>query len=120
MYSGYGIAFDGASLCIFDSDFERKVVIFGVDNISSSHTDNRKNNLLVLGEGTTYDINGSVGTAGKKFSINFSETRTKFCLSLLFNGGNSYLFVTRIEIYKFKADNENVQLSNSVLSKKHI
>ena len=42
MYSGYGIAFDGASLCIFDSDFERKVVIFGVDNISSSHTDNRK------------------------------------------------------------------------------
>ena len=72
----------------------------------------------MLGEGTTYDISGSVSTAEKKFSINFSETRTKFCLSLLFNGSNSYLFVTGIEIYKFKADNKNVQLSNSVLFKK--
>ena len=60
----------------------------------------------MLGEGTTDDISGSVSTAEKKFSINFSETRTKFCLSLLFNGSNSYLFVTGIEIYKFKADNK--------------
>ena len=29
----------------------RNVVIFGVNNSSSSHADNRKNNILVLGEG---------------------------------------------------------------------
>ena len=40
----------------FDNGFARNVVIFGVDNISSSHTDNQKNNFLVLVEGPT-DIN---------------------------------------------------------------
>ena len=32
----------------------RIFVIFDVDNSSSSHTDNCKNNFLVLGEGPTY------------------------------------------------------------------
>ena len=45
----------------------------------------------MLDEGTTDDINGSVGAALKKLSINFSKA--KFCLSLHFNGDNSYLFV---------------------------
>ena len=40
----------------FDNGFARNVVIFGVDNIWSSHTDNQKNNFLVLVEGST-DIN---------------------------------------------------------------
>ena len=40
----------------FGNGFARNVVIFGVDNISSSHTDNQKNNFLVLVEGPT-DIN---------------------------------------------------------------
>ena len=66
------------------------------------------NNLLVLGEGPTNGINGSIGAIEKKFSINFSETRTKFFLSLHGNGGNSYLFVNGKEIYKFKADNKIV------------
>ena len=66
------------------------------------------NNFLVLGEGPTNDINGSIGAIEKKFSINFSETRTKFFLSLHDNGGNSYLFVNGKEIYKFKADNKIV------------
>ena len=50
-YSGYGIPLAGAGEWNFDNDFARNVVIFGVDKISSSHTDNRKNNFLVLGEG---------------------------------------------------------------------
>ena len=33
-------------------------MIFGVDNTLSSHADNHKNNLLVLGEGPTCGING--------------------------------------------------------------
>ena len=66
------------------------------------------NNFLVLGEGPTNDINGSIGAIEKKFSINFSETRTKFFLSLLDSGSNSYLFVNGKEIYKFKADHEIV------------
>ena len=30
-------------------------------------------------------------------------TKKKFCLSLHYNGANSYLFVNGVEIYKFKA-----------------
>ena len=44
----------------------------------------------------------------KRFSINFTKVNTKFCLSLRYNVDNSYLFVNGKEIFKFKADNENV------------
>ena len=101
-YNGRGIAFDGEGSWSFDHDFARNVVIFGVDNSSSSHTDNQKNNFLVLGEGPTQGINDSTGAAEKK-SINFSKANTKFCLSLHYNGDESYLYVNRTEIYKFKA-----------------
>ena len=34
---------------------------------------------------------------------NFTVTKKKFCLSLHYNGANSYLFVNGMEIIKFKA-----------------
>ena len=36
------------------------------------------------------------------YSINFTVTKKTFCLSLLYNGTNNYLFVNGTEIYKFK------------------
>ena len=65
----------------FGNNFPRNVAVFGVGNSSSSYTDNRKNSFLALGEGTTNDINGSTCVAEKKFSINFSKSNTKLCLS---------------------------------------
>ena len=44
----------------------------------------------------------------KKFSINFTKSNTRFCLSLHYNADSSYLFVNGKEIFKFKADNKNV------------
>ena len=108
MYSGYGITFDSASSWSFDNDTARNVIIFGVDNSSSSHADNHKNNFLVVGEGPTFGINGRFGTPRKNFSINFSKANTKCCLNLHYNADNSYLFVNGKEILKFKADNKNV------------
>ena len=35
-----------------------EIIIFSVNNSSSSHVDNRKNNFLILGLGPTYGING--------------------------------------------------------------
>ena len=49
-----------------------------------------------------------LGSPEKKFSINFTEANTKFCLSSHYNADNSYLFFTGNEIFKFKADNKNV------------
>ena len=48
---------------------------------------------MILGEGPTSDINGSLGSPEYKFIIYFSKENTKFCLSLHYSGGNSYLFV---------------------------
>ena len=70
-----------------------------------------KNKLLFLDEGATDDINDSVGIAEKNFSITFSKAKTKFWLILHYNGDNSYLLVTGIEIYKFKVNQENFNFS---------
>ena len=42
------------------------------------------------------------------YSINFTVTKKKFCLSLHYNGANSYLFVNGTEIYKFKAKDSKI------------
>ena len=40
--------------------------------------------------------------------INFIVTGKKFCLSLHYNGANSYLFVNGKEIHKFKAKDSEI------------
>ena len=47
-------------------------------------------------------------TPEKMYSINFTEKNKKFCLSLHYNGANSYLFVNGTEIYKFKAKDSEI------------
>ena len=42
------------------------------------------------------------------YSINFTKENTKFCLSLHYNGANSYLFVNGTEIIKFKAKDSEI------------
>ena len=61
-----------------------------------------KKDILVLGKGPTQGLENTL-TAEKKYSVNFTVTKKKFCLSLHYNGVNSYLFVNGTEIYKFKA-----------------
>ena len=46
MHSCYGIAFEGTAF--FGNESARNVLILEIDNSSSSHTYNRKNNFLVL------------------------------------------------------------------------
>ena len=45
------------------------------------------------------------------YSINFTVTKKKCCLSLHYNGANSYLFVYGTEIYKFKAKGSEIVAS---------
>ena len=44
----------------------------------------------------------------KIYSINFTVTKKKFCLSLFYNGANSNLFVNAKEIYKLKAKDSEI------------
>ena len=73
----------------------------------SIHIDNKKKDILVLGRGPTQGLEITL-TAEKMYSINFAEKNKKFCLSLHYNGANSYLFVNGTEIYKFKAKDSEI------------
>ena len=63
---------------------------------------------MILSKGPTYGINENFGSPEKKFCSNFTKTNTKFFISLYYNADNSYLFINGQEIFKFKADNKNV------------
>ena len=43
-----------------------KLIIIGVDNSSSSHSENGKKSFLILANGPTFGINGSFGSPEKK------------------------------------------------------
>ena len=75
---------------------------------SSPHIDNKGKDILVLGRGPTQGLGENSLTAEKMYSINFTVTKKKFCLSLHYNGANSYLFVNGTEIYKFKAKDSEI------------
>ena len=108
LYSGYGIGFDRKGSFSFPGGgFGLNVIIFGVDMSSSVHVDNKKKDILILGKGPTQGLEHTL-TAEKMYSINFSKGYTKFCLSLHYNGANSYLFVNGTEIIKFKAKDSEI------------
>ena len=118
VYSEYGMTFDSAGPWSFDNDFARNVITFCDDNSSSSHSDNPKNNFLILGESPIDGINERFGSPEKKFNINFSKRNTKFCLGLHYNADNSYLFVNGKEI--FKVCNKNVNFPTQGITWKYI
>ena len=58
--------------------------------------------ILIHGKSPTQGLKDTL-TAEKLYSINFTEEKTKFYLSLHDNRANSYLFIKSTEINKFKA-----------------
>ena len=59
---------------------------------SSLHIDNKGKSILVLGKSVTQGLNHTLA-AENQYSINFTRPHIKFCLSLHFNGCDSFLFV---------------------------
>ena len=110
-FSGYGIGFDRRSRFSFPNGrLGQNVIIFGVDMSSSAHIDNNKKDILIHGKGATQELEHTL-TSEKLYSINFIVTKKKFCLSLHYNGANSYLFANGTEIYKFKAKDSEIVAS---------
>ena len=106
-YSRYGIGFDRKGFFSLSNEIGRNVIIFGVDISSSSHIYNKKKDILVFGKGPTQGLENTL-TAEKLHLINFTKHNTKFCLSLHYNGSNSYLFINGTEIIKFKANDSEI------------
>ena len=60
-YSGYGIGFDRRSIFSFTGGgFGQNVLIFGADMSTSTHIDNKKKDILVLGRGPTQGLESTL------------------------------------------------------------
>ena len=102
-YSGYSIGFDlGSEFSLPDGSMGKNIIIFEVDMSSSAHIDNKNKNILILGKGPTEGLDNTALTAEAEYSINFSRSQRKFCLSLHYNGHNSFVFLNATKIYQFK------------------
>ena len=64
--------------------------------------------MLILDECPTQGLDDTTLPAEKKYSFNFTESRNKFCLSLHYNGANSYFFINGVEIHKCKDKNSEI------------
>ena len=74
---------------------------------SSTQINNKKKDILLLGKEPTQGLEHTL-TVEKMYSIKFTVTKKKFCLSLHYNGANSYLFVNGTEIYNLKAKDSEI------------
>ena len=115
-YKGYGICFDERSQfghtmiegSLTHTSNGRNVLIFGVDMRFSAHATNRANHIYVMGDGLTQGIHDTTLYAEKKYLKNFTETFSKFVLSLHYNEDDSYLFVNGRQELKFKAKKDQL------------
>ena len=81
----------------------RNVLIFGVHKNLVIHSNNKANNIFIMGDGFAPGINDTTLYAEKIYSQNFTAVNKKFVLSLHYNGDDSYLFVNGKQELKFKA-----------------
>ena len=72
------------------------------------YVDNRKKDILILGEDPTQGLDDTTLTSEKKYSISFTEYIKRLCLILHDNRGSSYLFVNGVEIHKFEAKDSEI------------
>ena len=115
-YKGYGICFDESerfSHLRKEGNFNhttlaRNVIIFGVDMSFSKHTNNKANNIYVMGKDYVQKINDTTIYAEKIFCRNFTNAGHKFVLSLHYNGDDSYLFVNGRQELRFKAKTDQL------------
>ena len=83
--------------------------MFGVGNSSSVHISNKKKYIYVIDDGITQGLDDTSIMSRTKYSLNFSSSERKFCLSLHYNGRNNFLFVNTTKIYQFKASSSELK-----------
>ena len=106
VYSSYRTVFAGKGLWSLNNDTARNVIIFGINNSLSSHTDNFKNDFLILMKEILLVFMEAL-VHQKKILILISVKQKKSFV-WVYISDNSYLFVNGKEIYNFKATYKSV------------
>ena len=68
-----------------------------------------KKNISILNKGPAQGLDDTTSIAEAQYSVNFSRSNRKFCLSLHYTGGNSFLFVNATKLYEFKANDSEIK-----------
>ena len=111
-FSGFGIGFDTrGEYSLPDSNIGKNIIISGVDMNSSVHIDNKGKDISILGKGPTRGFDGATLTAEARYSINFTQSNRKVCLSLHYNGSNNFLFTHTTKICQFKGKDVITKIS---------
>ena len=76
----------------------RYLMVVGADMGSSVDIDNKKKVISILSKCPADGLNDTMLTPEKEHFINLTEQQKKFCLSLHYNGKNSYVFVNDVQI----------------------
>ena len=114
IYFGYGLGFGSTSQFTHpQGGMARNVIMFGVNSSNSVHA--TKKNILILGHSLTQKVNNTTICAEKMYSPNFSAENKMFCLSLHYNGNNSYLFVNGKKVTKFRAKISEIKANQLTL-----
>ena len=108
-YQGQGIGFDSTKTFTHpDGKAGKNIIIFGVDMTNSKHANNKTKDVLVLDRGLIQKLDDTTIYAEKMYSPNFTIAFKTFCLTLHYNGDDSYLFVNGKEAIIYKAKNQSV------------
>ena len=118
-YVGCGICFDeGSKFGIGNITNGKNIIILGCDASSSSHANNKKNNIIALGknfiEGLTTTGTGNTTYSEKIYKTNMTEPNKKDVLSLYCNENNSYLFANGVNELQFKAQSFTNNMKSQV------
>ena len=81
---------------------------------SSVHIDNKKKNILILAKDPTQRLHDTTLSGEAQYLTKFSRSNRKSCVSLHYNGSNSFLFVNATKIYQFKAKDSEIKKKSFV------
>ena len=116
IYCDYGLGFDRTGQYTHPQNgMARNIIIFGVNLSNSVYATNKIQKILILGHGPAKKVNNTTINAEKMYSPNFSEKNKIFCLSLHYNGDNSYFFANGKAVTKFKAKKSEIKANQLTL-----
>ena len=76
---------------------------------SSVHINNKGKDILILDEGPTQGLGGTIFPAETLYPIDFTQSGKRFVLNMHYNRKNSFLFVNATEIYQFKVMDSEIK-----------
>ena len=101
---------------LLDGSVGKNVIIFGADLKSLVNIDNVGRSIVILGKGLIQGLYHTLA-AETQYSISFTRTGIKCCLSLYYNGSNSFLFANALKMHQFKAKDSDIKKISFVFRK---